>query len=456
MGCVQKELSAHVQDRAGPTTNVAFSHCGNYFVTKGYGDTTIRLYDTWTGRALVQVPGAFSDIRVPLQFSADDRWLACSVEDQRLRLWKVELPTAYHSFREVGHLGEEHYLDLDVHSSGRILAAAAQSRDVEAGGVALWDLHSGLQTEFLKIGNTRTAIFHPLGNALISSGDAGAYYWPIRFDDKSPDVCRIGPPRRLLPGRRGNAHLSSDGRRLAVQAWAQGTVIDLPDQDSPASSLFQESRQLLQLITGQKAKVQVSHANMSRLSLSPNGRWLATGTHNGKDVKIWNAQTGKLVKDLPVPWSANVAFSPDGRWFVTYCREKYHIHETDSWELRHEIPNVGGGSDGPIAFRPDGRVLAVQVSGFQVQLLDPESAQVFATLNPPDRDQSYANRIYFSPDGKQLLSCTGVLRLIHVWNLHRAGRAARGHGPALGAAAIRRSRGSCRAPATEGERATPG
>ncbi len=424
----KKELLAHVQDRAGPTTNVSFTYCGNFFATKGYGDTTIRLYDTWTGRPLVQVPGSISDIRESLQFSPDDRRLACSIEDKRIRLWKVELPTAYRSFRDIGQLGTGQYQGIDVSPWGRILAVAAEGSDDEAAGIALWNWDTRRQAAFLKIGRTVSAVFDPRGNALISTGDAGTFLWPIRFDTKSPEVCRIGPPRRTISGPSGFAAVSLDGRRLAVQAGDDCTVMDLPDRASTSSSFLRTSQQFRDFITGKKTTVQVSHLAMTRLSLSPDGRWLATGTHNGEKVMVWDAEKGQLIKELPFPGSANVEFSPDGKWLVIYCRERYYIYETgDTWKLRHEFTNFGGGAGG-IAFRADRKLLAVQESGLKTRLLDPETGEVFATLEPPDRDRSYASFLCFSRDGNQLFSCTSELRLIHVWDLRLLGKQLEEHG----------------------------
>ena len=121
----------------------------------------------------------------------------------------------------------------------------------------------------------------------------------------------VGPPRRLLGERCEHAALTPDGRRLAVQSFGRATVLD-PSAPRPT--------------------VQVLHHNLSRLSLSPDGRWLATGTHNGQDVKVSDAQTGRPAATLPFPGSANVAFSPDGKWLVTYCRGKYRVHATGTWE----------------------------------------------------------------------------------------------------------------------------
>ena len=88
-----------------------------------------------------------------------------------------------------------------------------------------------------------------------------------------------------------------------------------------------------------------------------------------------------------------------------------------SWERRHEIANAGGGAAGPIAFRADGRVLAVQVSGFKVQLLDPATCSI--RPRPRLRHAGAAGPgsvlrgfLRFSPDGNESLRAH-QLRLIH-------------------------------------------
>jgi hypothetical protein len=51
---------------------------------------------------------------------------------------------------------------------------------------------------------------------------------------------------------------------------------------------------------------------------------------DGLGAKVWEAGTGKLVKELHVPKLCTVWFSPDGRWLLTNggrCR----LWEVCSW-----------------------------------------------------------------------------------------------------------------------------
>jgi tetratricopeptide (TPR) repeat protein len=78
---------------------------------------------------------------------------------------------------------------------------------------------------------------------------------------------------------------------------------------------------------------------------------------------------------------------------------------------------VGGDLPGPLAFSPDGKVLAVVLTGLTIQLLDPATAGVLATLEPPEPDRNLPGTLRFSADGSQLAVCTNELRLLHVWDL---------------------------------------
>ncbi|PKN38560.1 MAG: hypothetical protein CVU62_06925 [Deltaproteobacteria bacterium HGW-Deltaproteobacteria-2] len=114
--------------------------------------------------------------------------------------------------------------------------------------------------------------------------------------------------------------------------------------------------------------------NPTALAISPNGKWVATGTTTGSTdtilypqgnndpVRIWNVDTGKLVKELPVQsrvWS--LAFSRDGKYLFG-AKSQIHTHLTLAvWDIEagmmvQEIKN----NPGPIslAVSPDGRRLA--------------------------------------------------------------------------------------------------
>ncbi len=94
----------------------------------------------------------------------------------------------------------------------------------------------------------------------------------------------------------------------------------------------------------------------SELAVSSDKRMLATSVYQA--VYLWDLQTGKQVwKFTASPWSAPVAFSPDGRYFA-YAAPEYIIRVVETLTGREK--SALKGHLGPIkslAFSPDGKRL---------------------------------------------------------------------------------------------------
>src|SRR5438128_459518 len=52
------------------------------------------------------------------------------------------------------------------------------------------------------------------------------------------------------------------------------------------------------------------------LAYSPDGKTIASGGRNDP-VRLWNAETGELLRTLPEHWAWAMAFSPDGQFLAT-------------------------------------------------------------------------------------------------------------------------------------------
>src|SRR5262249_55675194 len=115
------------------------------------------------------------------------------------------------------------------------------------------------------------------------------------------------------------------------------------------------------------------HRGLDQCPISPDGRWVATATWKGKDVKVWEVATGNLAWQLSCN-SAKVKFSPDGRWLAVIAFPK---PECRLW-------HVGSWFPGPViqvstatltmAFSRDGRLLAIDDAG-RVRLFDSDSGR---------------------------------------------------------------------------------
>jgi tetratricopeptide (TPR) repeat protein len=216
------------------------------------------------------------------------------------------------------------------------------------------------------------------------------------MDPASPSR-RFGPPQYLARLRTtGGTGTSEDGRVFAIPLFDRGALVVHVDHPE---------RQVI--LSPQK--------DVRFCAVSPNGRWVATGSHWGTapTVKVWDADTGKLEKELPVEGSSTVGFSPDGCWLATTgggCR----LWRVDSWE---EGPRIGGGA---FAFSPDGKVLALQEGFGRVRLVDPNTGKEYARLEVPVQSRLYPQ--CFTPDGARLITWAQDALALQIWDLRAIGQ----------------------------------
>jgi WD40 repeat protein len=363
-----------LEGRVGVGVELAFSPAGDTLASWGW-DGKIRLWDPRTGKLILSMAGFCHHPA----FHRAGRLLAAHDENSQMGLWRMASRREYRTLlRDAYH---ERYWEISVHPGGRLLAVGMES------GVGLWDLTSGLELGFLPIGRTRHLLFDSSGN-LLTRGPNGVWRWPVR-DVQPTGTVRIGPPRALpLPASDTALALSKDGRVLvlanvdgafAVKTDHPGRWIRLGPQD-----------------------------DVRYIAVSPDGRWVATGSHHNRGVKIWRARDGELAIELPSAAWSEVAFDSAGRWLAlghTQCR----VWSVGSWT---EGRTIGGAV---LGFSPDGRFLAVETGNGVVRLVDPATGQDFARLEDPNQER--ANHIGFSPDGARLVVASGDSSAIHVWDL---------------------------------------
>jgi serine/threonine protein kinase/WD40 repeat protein/Flp pilus assembly protein TadD len=370
--------------------NVAFGHGGDLLVSSNWNGIT-RLWDPRSGRQLVSADGW------AIAFSRDDRWLARELSGPYVGRWEV---ATGHECRSLwGGAGAQDSLhSMDIDRDGRVLAAAAND------GVHLWDLSTGKEAQLLRIGPTFSVIFDPSGRFLVTCGCAGLYRWPTRWDpDPSASCLRVGPPRAVdLPPRCEPVQCtqSRDGQRIAIHTRTSGEAI------------------FLDLAKPWRQPRSVRENGLWCAAVSPDGRWIVTGTWNGFACKVWEAHTSRCLQDLPAR-QAMPAFSPDNRWLVNGAFQEYAFHEFDGsrWQCRRQQPREKGTAfAGLVAFTADARVVALTYSGRSIQLLDTRDWRELAIISAPDAVE--LNWLCFSPDGSRLAAgaADGTIQL---WDLRR-------------------------------------
>jgi RNA polymerase sigma factor (sigma-70 family) len=411
-----------------PWTNLAFSPDGHTLVSwKATGG--VRWWDTASGAELPPLGPARGANAVA--FSPDGKLLATAAAGEKaVRLW--DLATRQEARRwETG----ADSVCLAFSPEGQALAAAGGMAPAAApggGAVRVWDVATGME-RWRSAGHRYGAsalAFSADGKALASGGPVG----PIRLwdaangQDLAPFPAHEGwvSAVAFAPGGRALATGGVDG---TIRLWepATGRPVSQFGEGPPQNvmglafsadgrSLVSAERGLVRVwrpATGREERRLTGHAGaVVSLTLSPDGRTVAAGGRNPKDkvVRLWDLTTGE-----ELPWSPvepghvfTVAFSPDGRAVATAvgaadrAQSAVRLRDVATGKVLRQWPAA---QPGPVAFSPDGRVLAgVETWG----LVGAERALHFwdlatgAERRCPAGQQTTMTCLAFSPDGRVL------------------------------------------------------
>jgi hypothetical protein len=236
-----------------------------------------------------------------LSFSSDDQALGVTGDREVNRVLRVAGGQEMRTLSRSTPRGPERIAGTALHPAGRLLAVVTKS------GFGLWDLFTGEELAFVTGNVTQLgrAISFDRSGALWTCGSSGLLRWTVQTSGLSRGRLRVGPPERFadvaLNGNDPSAH-SADGRTALVPLYNEGAL--LIHRGPP--------RRTLRL--GPQYDVR-------RVYLSPDGRWAVTGSHWMDEsqirYKVWDADSGRLVAELPYPDVNYVGgFSPDSRWLL--------------------------------------------------------------------------------------------------------------------------------------------
>jgi WD40 repeat protein/tetratricopeptide (TPR) repeat protein len=384
----ERRQRAVLEDPQG-VDRLLFSSTGELLASTSFLYDATSLWDPGTGQHLLRIQGWLH------KFGPGDRQAALG-HSGTLGIWDVVRGRAFTTWRRAA-------VTVDFGLDGRLLAAAG------ADGVGLWDVQAARPVGDLRLDYCETAAFQPKGHCLVTDGKtSGLRVWPLRSDPpERPTVLHVGPPQVIpveIPQHfRPRACWSQDGRWLAA----------LNNRPSGDRVFLFNAHQLADVRTLEE--VQGPSRRAETIALSPDGQWVAAGNMHKRPFRVWQTTNLAVSHDLP-PKYGTAAFSPNGEWLVTAGDDDYCCWRVDSWQPIRRWPrdDIASGRVAPLAFAPAGDLLAVALRPQEIELVDPESDQVFARLVSPAPAQFTG--ICFSPDGTRL-AVAKANQEVDLWDL---------------------------------------
>ncbi|HZY85561.1 MAG TPA: sigma-70 family RNA polymerase sigma factor, partial [Gemmataceae bacterium] len=265
---------------------LAFTPGGRAVLLKNGYDPTMRLLDAATGKELRAFPSP-GQHAYATSLSSDGKRLAVAGEDKIIRVWDVE--TGKELYRLPATRWEVRCVAFSP--DGKLLATG------DHGAAHLWDAATGKELKALPVPNHSVAslAFTPDSKTLVT----GSLYADLR-------VWEV-PGGRLVRAFVHRAEVGleflPDGRTL----FAGG---------GPGSR--QNTVHFLDAVTGKEVRRFEGHDSRAEAAaFSPDGRLVATGAMGSDPIRLWEANTGKLVRLLGesehAPSAFALAFSPDGK-----------------------------------------------------------------------------------------------------------------------------------------------
>jgi serine/threonine protein kinase/tetratricopeptide (TPR) repeat protein len=373
-----KRLTTWLGDRYG-IVGISFNERGDQLATTAYDGT--RIWEVATGTSLVIEKGAAGD------FSRDGRWLSFGTIGSTVGRWEVARSDVCRSSADT--MNADNY-NLEINPRGDLLITG------DTGRVLFWNSATGEPIEVLSLGNAMVAAaasIAPTEDYLVTYSVAGLHRWPIR----NGRSVVLGPPVPIhLPVEAApQAFRWGAGGRLLVHV---GSELWIVEPESPEN----------------KAELpRIYHLGLWDSAASPDGRWIATSAWHGHQTKVWDAQSGKLVREFPGR-SARVLFSPDSRHLMVSTPDGYSLFQSGSWNLVRRFERVDVPMAGPMAFSRDGHLLAIAPHG-EVMLYEFPACRELASLAAPTAETIV--HLCFSPDAGTIVAKTASGSL-HIWDLH--------------------------------------
>jgi len=371
-------------------TAIAFSPDGQ-LIASSSADRTVKIWNSVTGESIQTLEGHHACVW-SVDFHPAGQILASAAEDNTIKLWNLETGCCVQTLK-----GHQYWVKAIAFSpDGEILASGSFDSTVK-----IWDLQTGecLKTLLGHNSVVTSLAFSPQGDRLVTgSYDQSVKIWDVTrgkcLDTLHKHTNRVWsvafhPQGKLVVSggddhaikvwelQRGKCIKTLQGNSNAIYAIAysnqqnllasghEDQTIKLWNVDINSPQALEPDLQPFQILRGHSDRI-------LSIAFSPDQKILASGSAD-RSIKLWDAQTGKLLKSLQGhrSWVWGITISPDSKFLASGSYD----HTVKLWDLE---------------------------SGECLQTLQGHPSSVLA--------------VQFSHDGKTLFS-SGYDKLIKHWHL---------------------------------------
>lgn len=430
---------------ASGITSLSFSPDGNKIAcTGGYSGShypEIHLWDVTTGtkkKTFIK----HEDNAISVAFSPDGNTIACGTGygyrlSEGSQYPKTE-PTVHFWDANTGEYkmaltGQTEYIVKIVYCPDSETIATG-SID---GSIRLWDINSGQLVKTLINGHYEsltTICYSPDGSTIATGGsDHSVRLWNTDKENLIGTIAEHNGKIISLSFTENNNTIISVGEKSSVYHWnVVNQKLKLSFSYKNATTIsgnFSNDKELITLgltsdcyiinsTTGEIKSNLVEHRhNVNCVSLSPDGKFLASGTSgaSGDLLRIWSVEKEDIIKTLMIgqDWMRHVSFSPKGDTLVANSYGTVLMWYTSNWQLRCRFSEHGLITNG-ISYSPDGKTLAVGDDRGFIHLWDIASRKKKKLFNSPYHHS--IRDLAFSPAGKTIAS-SGYDGTVLVWNI---------------------------------------
>lgn len=226
----------------------------------------------------------------------------------------------------------------------------------------------------------------------------------ITPDDKNIVMCCAGDIIKYDLNTGNLLPLNSHRSLSAVAITPDGKKIVCGYKDETIAIWDFESSECLNMFNAHKK-------NIDLMALTSDGQKIISYGHGPDGIKIWELNSGKLLKEDNSYFVSSIAVIPDNKNIVTGGMGGIRIFDFElGWSLRNFLLHKGGID--LVAITPNGKKIVAVGHDKTISILDFESGEELQILKG---HKNLITSIIITPDGKNIISASD--NQINIWDV---------------------------------------